>query len=319
MGVSGVEKVSERKAAELVRRLENVNNKLDDVVRRIATTTETSNTYWVKINREIRKYYDEARLITSHWVNDTLPPFYRKSMQLQIAKLKGRKITFPTEIKFSKFVNSDIARQSMGALAMETQSTFATGYLSGQKTMTRLASLTQQVNIAEKEIERAIREGFIEKGSVRGPTKQIQNRLLKQSLDGKYISIIDKNGKLRQYQIKSYSELVARTKLMETNTQAVVDTTVNAGFDLVQVSSHNTTTPICQEFEGKIYSLSGSDRDFPKATLLPSFHPQCKHSITTVVKEAMEVQDTLKQYSDFSKGKTEIHPTRTSHVPVSKR
>lgn len=312
-------KVTDKQAQELVKRLERVNNNLDSIVREIATTKETTNVFWRRINRDIRKYYDEAREITSYWVDETMPRYYRKSMQVQIAKLKERTIKMPNKIGFRELANKDSIRQSIRSLVSETNATFATGYLSGERNMTRLTSLTQQVNLRERQIERAIADGFIEKGSVRGPIKNIQSQLLKKSLDGKYITIINKNGKPMQYGIKSYSELVARTKLIETSSQAIVDTTVNAGFDLVQVSSHNTTTPICQEFEGKIFSLSGGDKDFPAATDLPPYHPNCKHSLTTVIKEGLEAQGTLEKYVDFSRGETEVHPTRTAHIPVSQR
>ena len=314
-----ITKKNERRAKQLVERLNNVDKTLDDIIKEIATTTQTSSIYWSRISKQIRDEYEKARIIAANWTNETISIAYREQIRVQIAKIKAKNITIKNKIDYRTFVNKDIIKQSLASLILETNSTYATGFLSGQKTMLRLASLTQQLNIDEKVIAESIAKGYLEKGSVQGSTKELQRQLLKKSLDGEYITIINKNGKSIQYKIKSYSELVARTKLMESSSQAVVNTTIGVGGDLVQVSSHNTTTPICQEFEGKIYSLTGNDPDFPKARMLSPFHVNCMHSITTVFREALEIQKTLDKYIDFSKGKTEIHPTRKGHIPVSQR
>lgn len=50
--------------------------------------------------------------------------------------------------------------------------------------------------------------------------------------------------------------------------------------DLVEVSSHNTDCDICKEFEGKVYSISGKHKEYPKLERKPPFHPGCRHYIT---------------------------------------
>lgn len=105
---------------------------------------------------------------------------------------------------------------------------------------------------------------------------------------------------------------------MEANNTAVINTALDVGADLVQVSSHNTDTPLCQEFEGKIYSISGKDPDFPALEEIPPFHPNCLHSLTVVFREVLERRG-IDDYIAFSNGQTETHPTRESHIPVSER
>lgn len=319
MGISAISKKNEKRAKKLVEQLKSIDNRLDDIIRTIATTRETSSAFWSAINRDIRAEYTKAQIISANWTNEQIPIVYREQIRVQLTKIKSKTIRIPNPTNYTQFINTDIAKQSLASLIGETNATFATGYQTGQKTILRMASLTQQINVEEKEIEKAIARGFIEKGTANESTKQVRNELLKKSLDGKYITIINKNGDPMSFKIKSYANLVARTKLQEASTQAVVNTTIRVGGDLIQVSSHNTTTPICQEFEGKIFSLTGNDPDFPKATALSPFHPNCLHSISTVFREALEIQKTLDQYIDFSQGETEIHPTRKSHIPVSQR
>lgn len=307
------------RAKKLSARLVKVENNLDRIIAEIATTSETSNIYWKKIDIRIRKEYEEARRIAASWTNKNVPDIYYEQMNDQLQSIKAKKIPGIRKANFNTLSNTNIAKQDLESLISETLSTYAIGYNSGQKTLLRLTSLTQQVNVAEKQIEKNIAQGFIETGSIRGSIKRNQQELLKKSLDGKYITVIDKNGEPEQWKIKSYSELVARTKLAETATQATINTVMSVGGDLVQVSSHNTLTLYDSQFEGKIYSLSGNDPNFPPASDLPPFHPYCLHSISIVFRQALQRDGTLDKQIAFSNNETEIHPTRRSHIPVSQR
>jgi len=305
-------------ANRLLNKLNKIDQNLDKIINEIAATNETSSIFWSRINREIRREYEEARIIARDWVNGNVPALYSEQVKAELIKIKSKNIA-PKKVNYSDFSSTHIFSQSSASLLGDTLSTLAIGFSAGEKTLLRLASLTQQVNLSEKVVEKAIADGFLEKGSIYGAKKKLQRELLKKSLDGKYITIIDKNGKEAQWQIKTYSELVAKTKLHEASTQGVIDSTIAVGGDLIQVSSHNTTTPYDSQFEGKIYSLSGNDKNFPPAFDLPPFHPGCWHTISTVFAEALAQQGTLDKYIDFSNGSIEEHPTRRSFIPLSQR
>lgn len=308
-----------RRATNLSKSLSGIDKRLDKIIKEIAITQETSNIYWSKINRQIRNEYEKARKISAAWTNSNLPAIYKEDLNSQLQKIKAKSIPGIRKIDFKTAANTDMAKQSIRSLVTETTATYTIGYNSGERTLLRLSSLTQQLNVNEKQIEKNIADGFLEKGTAQGSSKAIQKELLKKSLDGKYITIINKNGNKEQWKIKAYSDLVARTKLRETSTQAVINSAQAVGGDLVQVSSHNTLTPFDAQFEGKIYSLSGNDKDFPAAGPLPPFHPNCLHSITVVFGEALKVSGVLDKSIDFSNNITQEHPTRRSHIPVGKR
>ena len=303
----------------LSRQLSQVDKNLDKIVSRIATADNTSNAFWVAIQNDITKEYDKAKAIASEWIALDIPKTYRQDAAEQLAKIKAKKIPGLRDVTFSQFANTDLSKQSIQSLIDQTVITFATRLEAGKMTMIQLSRLTQQILIDEKLLTRNIASGFIEGGSVNAAKKKLQNELLKNALGEKYVTVIDRNGKITYWNIKKYAEMVARTKLQETSTQAVVNTTMAVGGDLVQVSSHNTQTAFDAQFEGKIYSLSGNSKQFPVATILPPFHPNCIHSITTVFAETLAIDGTLDKYVDFSNGKSEIHPTRKSHTPVSDR
>jgi hypothetical protein len=160
----------------------------------------------------------------------------------------------------------------------------------------------------------AIAEGLAEGEGVR----PIKDRILENLR-----STLKENWTLRagskRYSFDTYSELIARTRTREVQSVATINTAVGTGNDLIQVSSHNTTTEVCLQYEGKIYSLSGRDPDFPRVIDVPPFHPNCRHSISIYVKEYAEINNTLDQAIKFSNNKSEVHPTRTKHVPISNR
>lgn len=93
--------------------------------------------------------------------------------------------------------------------------------------------------------------------------------------DGQFINI---NG--RNYNVKKYSKMVARTRLRKVQSRAVLRMCNEYNNDLVQVSDHGTTTPICLSFEGNVYSVSGKDKEYPVLPEPPPFHPNCQHNIT---------------------------------------
>jgi hypothetical protein len=322
---------NKKQASNLKKILEPITKRLNRIVSVIATTREKTNTFWTKLQREIKKVYRNAQLKSKDWTNETVPLGYRKSARQYIYKIKKKKmvkvqsvevdniIVIPNDFNYYNFINKDMSRQSMQSLVEDTLSSFFTGFLSGEKTIIRLARTTQQSNLSESQIEQAIKEGNIETGSVQGSVKRLKNELLEKAIDGKYITITDKNGKQRNYRVDTYAEMVARTKLNEASSQAALNAASVAGTDLVQISSHNTNCEICAPFEGKIYSISGNNKDFPKLDEAPPYHPNCLHILTPVFEEGLEADGTYDKYSDFSKGITSQHPTRKSWIPLSER
>jgi hypothetical protein len=319
-----------RRAAALEDRLTRINNRLDRLITQIVSTSETSSTYWNSVNVEVRAIYEEGRVIAAAWGDDNLPVIYRDQIRRQITALKGRRFSTQGDLSYQTFVSTNSVKQSLAALLGEINTTWASGFNSGEKTLIRLTRLTQQYRVREAQIEKAIAQGFMEggpgvrggtvgAGSLYGVNRRLLQELTMKATNGQYITIIDKNGNPEQWDLKAYASMVARTKLAEASTQAVVNTTTAIGEDLVQVSAHNTTCAVCAEFEGKIYSLSGKDPDFPPADDLPPYHPNCAHRISTVIKEGLEADGTLQKYVEFSNGETDQHPTRSGWVPVSER
>jgi len=314
MSIAQEKKIS----SELAKRMDKITSKIDRTVNIISKTTKTSSVFWARIQKELKDEYLKARVAFTGWSEKAIVAWYNKQIMAIFGRMKNLKIKAAKAVDLKTFLKSNIHRQSKFALVSEAVSSYVIGLDSGEKELLRLAAITQQINIGQKEIDAQILAGELPDGSIYTPFRDQQTPMLEKALDGKYITVIDKNGAARNYNVESYTDMVVRTKLRQTSTVATINSAVAAGTDLVQVSSHNTKTEFDAQFEGKIYSLSGSDPDFPQATFLPPFHPNCWHNITPVFRETLERRG-VKEYSDFAKGKTFTHPTRETHIPVNER
>ena len=129
--------------------------------------------------------------------------------------------------------------------------------------------------------------------------QSVQNRLIlgqstNQSASEMYNSMVkngltslkDRQGK--RWDILTYSTMIIRTKTREMVTRGTVNTMIMAGekyedellFDLVRISEHRGSCPICMPFQGKVYSISGRNKDYPKLTKFTPYHPNCRHVTT---------------------------------------
>jgi len=303
----------------LVDRMDKIEQKLLKISKLISITDETSNVFWNNVSSEVRKAYNEARVVFAEWNKSEIPYFYNENIRKQMKKIRHLSVKNIADKNSKELENANYAKQSQGSIVKSSVSDFTTGSLMGEKKYSRLIGMTQKKNVQENRLNKIVAEGEFLGESTFSVQKQIQNELLNDALDGKYILVIDKNGKEINYKLTSYSEMVARTKLTEAQTESTIQVAVNYGTDLVQVSSHNTKTAYDAQFEGKIYSLTGNDPDFPPATDLPPFHPYCIHTISVTFKEGMEANGSLDGLSQFSKGEIDSPPRKKSFVPLKDR
>ena len=113
---------------------------------------------------------------------------------------------------------------------------------------------------------------------------KIRAKLLDQIGGGDFIIV---NGK--SYNVKSYAELVARTRMRESQTQATIELANEFENDLAEIPRHdNPCEEICAEYQGKVYSISGKHPDYP---MLPDggppFHPRCECTLNLTSETAL--------------------------------
>lgn len=170
-----------------------------------------------------------------------------------------------------------------------------------QKNITRFIRSTQQKIIEDTQISRMVAQGIIEGQTRRNISDRIYDEFQKRLTDGRLIVI---NG--RNYDPEAYSKMVARTRFMEASNQASVNSALQYGLDLVQVSVHSGACPICQPFQGKIYSISGADKDFPLLDQRPPYHPHCRHVLLPINRESLEERGLLSGSIRYSNSDSQL-------------
>lgn len=93
--------------------------------------------------------------------------------------------------------------------------------------------------------------------------------------------------------LSSYAELLARTRTREAQMAAAIQRINEFGIDLVKVPHHAGACPICEPWQGAVFSVSGKDDRFPNLSQMgiPPWHPNCVDAIGPFVIEFASTQE----------------------------
>lgn len=108
----------------------------------------------------------------------------------------------------------------------------------------------------------------------------------------------DRSG--RNWTLTSYAEMATRTTYGQSALEGTMQRLRDNDLDLVVISSHSGSCPLCEPWEGEVLSMGGS-KDHPSLDTAISeglFHPNCGHSLgayveglTTIEKVAHDPQE----------------------------
>lgn len=150
-----------------------------------------------------------------------------------------------------------------------------------------LTDATQYVGrVVRDEVRRAGLEATALKLSSGDTIRQMQKNLVRMMTDRGIVAIRDRAG--REIRLDSYAEMVSRTTVRECTNLATINENLEAGNDLVQMTSHAGACPLCLPYEGRVFSISGKDKRYPPLdSVFPggfhTIHPRCAHSVTPYV------------------------------------
>lgn len=127
-------------------------------------------------------------------------------------------------------------------------------------------------------------------------------------------AFVDKAG--RHWSLHTYCAMVSRTTSRQAEVLAVL--TADPEQDLYRISSHGTTCGICAPFEGRVYSKSGTNPDYPPlaaafgkqdpagpdtlANTWLNIHPNCLHALVPWT-PAGRTPEEIQKIKDFSNPK----------------
>ena len=141
-------------------------------------------------------------------------------------------------------------------------------------------------------------------------------------------AFVDKAG--RNWSLHTYASMVTRTTSRQAEVLAVL--TADPEHDLYKISSHGTTCALCAPYEGRVYSKSGTDPDFPPlaaafgkvdpagpddlSNTWLNIHPNCLHVLmpwTPAGRSEKEIQE-IKDFSNPHKNPFTVDPQTKQQI-----
>ena len=301
----------------LTKKMTSIENAIQQLMIRSMANAKISTVYWDAMTRELDILYRKMNTIfASH--SQYVKAAYAQSITDISKRIRAMKTILNTARKsVPELLAGNASRQIVTGLYSGGVDSFLTASAAGRQNLKNLFIMTQQKLVEESLINVAVGTGF-EMGDLREAQE-----MLSFVFESPQWDIVNKKwyvqaGKYK-YKPSYYAELVARTKFHQAHSQAALMQAANYDTDLIQISSHNTTTAICMDFEGKIFSVSGKDKRFPPLTESPPYHPNCLHLMFPTFVSGMQAQGTLESFSAFSKGEISRPPVPSSYIPIKER
>lgn len=146
-------------------------------------------------------------------------------------------------------------------------------------------------------------------------------------------AFVDKAG--RKWSLHTYASMVLRTTSRQAEVLSVL--TQDPEWDLYQISKHGTTCKRCAPYEGRVYSKSGTNPDFPPLSAAfgkidpngpdaldntwMNLHPNCLHQIlrwTPAGRSEAELKK-IKDFSSFEKNPPSVDPRTQKQIDAYRK
>lgn len=236
---------------------------------------------------QIENILEELGADVQDFLEKELPEYYKSGADDAIEQLEY----VGGDINVKRGFNR-IHQQAIIALIDETALSFGDTLTGVGRSARRILDKATKEMITQK-----LAEGEIGGKATRDIRLMVKGVLQEEGLD----ALVDKAG--RRWTLDRYSEMLLRTKAVEARNRGLINRIVENGHDLVQVSSHPTSCPLCAPWQGKILSITGVDDRYPSLATAEKaglFHPNCKHAINVIdielAKKTKAYNATTKKY-----------------------
>jgi len=253
---------------------------LKDRARQVLLRDKRKLTYGAKRARllvaEVEALLDQLDANSAEWIAENIPRFYKSGIK--------RATVAMDEVGFSgEFVSQPILHQeAIAVLVNDIQDDLLAATEHARRGFRRVLMKSQLSLATDRAMSAEIVRGVIAGKARREVSKGIGERLMEE-----YGTPTIRVGS-KTYAIDDYAELVARTRTKEAHTAGTINRTIEAGHDLVMISAHGAKDG-CSYYEGKVFSISGTDERYPPLNSIPRggppFHPNCRHSTMPFVED----------------------------------
>jgi hypothetical protein len=252
------------------------------LVETIATKEARGNvTYYQKsLLRQVSEILKELDRQAEDWIKGTLPQSYRAGFDAVNKWLAGNGIS----------VNVSFAQLHTDAIEVLMQETLDELHGANQ-------FLGESISAS---LRQSVREAVMQKLAQGQTVRECKKNLVRKLLEDGFTGILGKNG--RTMSLDAYASVVARSKTREATNTATLNQLTSLGYDLVKVSSHKSSCPICAVMEGRVYSISGKDPRYPPLSIAFSgpyanIHPNCSHVLEPYIPELADDPERDREHS----------------------
>ena len=225
---------------------------------------------------QIKTYIKASETEIKNWIVTAVADSYATGANLAYADLKATGVKVPSgEVYTEEFTAQKIKeinaltihKEAVNALVSDTYLDFANG-MNGL-----LKGAEHQINEAMKRQMRAhMIAGHLTGASMDTIAKEVKTILGDQG----FSVLLDRGG--HQWSLQQYSSMLVRTHIMKSTNEGTLNRITEWNCDIVQISTHAGACKLCQPYEGKIYSVSGKSKKYPKMTVFFPLHPNCRHT-----------------------------------------
>ena len=242
-----------------------------NIVKEINDATAAGKIQRFRVMARINKELEVLGIDVDKWVQQQIPQYYLSGANDALQDLREM------GVDVSKLGMASINKEAISVLTDDVSMSFADGITSISRNARRVIddALRQQIN------------SILAMGKLEGETRVAIAASVKELLTKEGLGVLtDRGGKT--WSFDTYANMLVRTKAVEARNQGLANMMLQNGYDLVQVSNHNSDHPACADWEGEVLSLTGNTPDY--ATLQEAidaglFHPNCQHAINVLVPE----------------------------------
>ena len=165
------------------------------------------------------------------------------------------------------------------------------------------------INQVKKNIHSVVRKMALEQkisgGKLKDKVSDAVEFLSKQNI----FTFEDKLG--RVHSLENYARMAIKTIQTAAINKSVFNASLQLKNDLVKMSSHSTSCPICAMYQGRVYSITGKTKGYPPLSAINNenvvaygtIHPNCRHRFTVYIKKlddnpAQTKKDSNKPFED---------------------
>ncbi len=243
---------------------------LDRINRALLRANETE--YLAQMKKNIEAILQQLREGNRTWCTEAIPRVYSQGLYAADAMLEDIGAT---------------VKAGFGAIHQQAAQVLA------ENAFQRLEDVAQVIGRQVNDIYRELALENV-RGTVVGydTWKQTAQRFREQLAERGVTGFKDRTG--RTWNMRTYTEMVARTTTMEAHLQGTANRLVEQGHDLIKVSTHWGACEKCVPWQGKILSITGKTEGYPtleEAKAAGLFHPNCRHAYGLYIDLDKEIEE----------------------------